>query len=80
MKKTARNQATKAEYNTYVLKEERDFEILQKCKALQEKNLDTCDARVICLIKTQLEDDWRTPLLKELKKTEKKYSHVNSLF
>lgn len=66
-------EVSKKEREKYVLKEKRDFEILQKCKELTRKKLASCEARVIHLIKTQLKDDWREPLLTELKRIEKKY-------
>ncbi|HJX50306.1 hypothetical protein A3K73_00340 [Candidatus Pacearchaeota archaeon RBG_13_36_9] len=64
---------TKSEKKKYVLKEKRDLEILGKCKALEKKKLSKSDKILVKLIKTQLEDDWRNPLLKAVNKLVKKY-------
>lgn len=50
----------------YLLKEERDYDILERIYALELMPLAPEDARVVALIRTQLEHDWRTPLLTEL--------------
>ncbi|MFA4945979.1 MAG: hypothetical protein WC607_00350 [Candidatus Micrarchaeia archaeon] len=50
-----------------------DVEILSKCKSLEKTNPSKQDAATIKLIKSQLEDDWRKPLLKELNRLSKKY-------
>ncbi len=61
------------EKNRYVLSEERDFEILSGCNELQQQKLSKNNREFINLIKSQLEEDWRTPLLAKLKQIEKKY-------
>ena len=48
----------------------KDIEILRRCNRL-EKNAGQ-DADIIKLIKSQLEEDWRRPLLKKLKALGKK--------
>ena len=65
---------TKTERKKYPLPEERDYEILFKCKQLEKKKLTKEDKLLVKLIKTQLEDDWRFPLLKKLNHFLKKYS------
>jgi len=57
----------------YLLLEERDKKILEKCKHLEKSKLTKEDKHTIELIKTQLERDWRKPLLKALNKLERKY-------
>lgn len=57
----------------YVLKEERDFEILDKCKQLEKKRLTKEDKFWVRFLKTQLEDDWRKPLLRVLNGLLRKY-------
>ena len=58
----------------YILKEKRDFEILEKCKELEKKKLTKDDKLLVRFLKTQLEDNWRKPLLKVLNGLLKKYS------
>lgn len=67
-------EATSSDKRKYVLPEERDFEILDKCKRLEKINLTKEDKYLVNFIKTQLIDDWRKPLLKELNLLLKKYS------
>ncbi len=55
----------------YVLKEKHDLEILALCNELEAKRLSKSNRKLVKLIKTQLEEDWRTPLLNVLKKIEK---------
>lgn len=62
-----------ADKRKYVLPKKRDFEILLKCKVLKKRKLSKQDAASVKLIKTQLENDWRTPLLKELNRILLKY-------
>ncbi|MBI4019886.1 MAG: hypothetical protein HY367_01025 [Candidatus Aenigmarchaeota archaeon] len=50
-----------------------DFEILAKCKRLEKMRLAKEDTYLVSLIKTQLECDWRRPLLKALDKLIGKY-------
>lgn len=57
----------------YVLKESKDEEILLKCKKLETMELEKQDKSLVKLIKTQLEDDWRTPLVKEIEILLRKY-------
>jgi hypothetical protein len=60
---------TKTERKKYIFKEKRDFEILKKIKILEKrKNLTKKEKTIIKFMRTQLEDDWRQPLLKLLDK------------
>ncbi|MFA4819993.1 MAG: hypothetical protein WC613_03490 [Candidatus Aenigmatarchaeota archaeon] len=63
---------SKHELKKYVLLTDKDVEILKICNML-EKKASNEDKYIIRLIKTQLAEDWRTPILKELKKLQKKY-------
>ena len=65
---------TPLEKKKYVLSKEADFEILAKCKKLEKLKLLEKDRFLIKFIKTQLEADWRKPLLKELNHIYKKYN------
>lgn len=57
----------------YVLKEHRDYQILDQIYKLEKCKLSAEDKRTIKLIRTQLEHDWRKPLQKILAKLVKKY-------
>lgn len=63
---------TAAEKRRYVLSTNADFEILSRCKQLEKKRLTNEDKYVVKLIKTQLVDDWRAPLIRTLNKLLKK--------
>lgn len=63
----------KKEREKYVLSTHRDFEILRKCKELEKMKLSKQDKALVKFIKTQLERDWRKPVLKELERLFKKY-------
>jgi len=56
------------EKKKYMLPTDADFEILAKCKQLEKSNLTDDDRVFVNFIKTQLEEDWRKPLLKMLNK------------
>lgn len=64
---------TSAEKKKYVLSTNTDFEILAKCKQLEKLKLLKEDRNLVKFIKTQLEYDWRKPLLKTLNHLLKKY-------
>lgn len=57
----------------YALSTDIDFEILDKCKKLESLNLKSEDGDMVHLIKTQLEDDWRKPLVAKLNQLLRKY-------
>jgi len=62
-----------AEKKQYVLSTDTDFEILAKCNDLEKLNLDLKDRKLVELIKTQLEEDWRKSLIGSLNQLMKKY-------
>jgi hypothetical protein len=68
---------TTREKKKYLLPTDRDLEILAKCKLLEKSDLTDNDRVFVKFIKTQLEEDWRTPLLKMLNKLLKKYKVAN---
>ncbi|MDP3948162.1 MAG: hypothetical protein Q8P87_00455 [bacterium] len=65
---------TSSDKKKYVLPEDRDFEILDKCKRLEKSKLIQEDKHLVKYIKTQLREDWRKPLLVELNRLLRKYS------
>lgn len=73
-KLTKRFKVTPSEKKKYVLLTDDDFEILAKCKQLEKLKLTKEDRFLVKLIKTQLEDDWRKPLLKKVNLLLKKYN------
>jgi hypothetical protein len=68
-----RFKATAAERKRYVLSKNTDLEILARIKELEKAGLTSYDKHLIKLMRTQLEADWRKPLLKELERLLKKY-------
>lgn len=68
-----RFKATPTEKKKYVLSLDTDFEILAKCKQLEKLKLTKEDKRLVKLIKTQLEENWRKSLLRMLTQLLKKY-------
>jgi len=62
-----------SEKKKYVLSTDSDFEILAKCKQLEKLKLTKEDRLLVKLIKTQLKDDWRRPILKTLNQLLKRY-------
>ena len=68
-----KDQLTNEEKRKYLLPTETDAEILFLCKKLEKLDLSEEDKLLVELIKTQLEKDWRTPLLEKLREIEKKY-------
>jgi hypothetical protein len=69
---------TSAEKKRYILSTDTDLEILLKCKQLEKEKLTREDRFLVKFIKTQLEDDWRKPLIKTLNNLLKKYKLKNS--
>lgn len=57
----------------YVLKEDRDYKILGLVYELEKCKLSAEDKLIVALIRTQLEHDWRKPLLKYLGQLLRKY-------
>ena len=73
--KTMKNfSLNKAEKKKYVMSTDVDHEILRKIKQLERLPLTEEDSDTLKLIKSQLEHDWRKPLLKALEKIGMKYS------
>ena len=62
-----------AEKKKYVLATDVDFEVLDTCKKLEKLKLSKEDKELVALIKTQLKEDWRKPLVKKLNQVYKKY-------
>ncbi len=65
---------TDQEEKDYLLPNEEDYEILSKVKFLEGKELTDHDKEILSLIKTQLKDDWRSPILDKLNEILQKYS------
>lgn len=65
---------TEEEKKKYVLKTEQDYDILRKIKQLEKKKLSNADKELVTFLRTQLEEDWRTPMIKQLDELLKKYS------
>jgi hypothetical protein len=57
----------------YLLSREEDYEILAKVRQLESKDLTDNDKEVVRLILTQLEEEWREPLLNKLNELLEKY-------
>jgi len=64
---------SKEEKRKYVLADKQDYEILTKIHQLEKLSLSPDDKEFINFIRTQLEKDWRTPILKVLNNLLKKY-------
>lgn len=65
---------TSEEEQKYLLPTENDYEILAKIKALETYPLTKEDKTIVGLIKSQLQEEWRKPLLSELNNLIKTYS------
>lgn len=57
----------------YIMSTDEDYIILGKIYQLERKRLSATDKRMVNFIRTQLEHDWRLPLIKHLDKLIKKY-------
>ena len=57
----------------YILADKEDFLILEKIYKLEQKKLSPEDKKLVKFLRTQLEEDWRTPLINFLDKLLKKY-------
>jgi len=62
---------TEQEKKDYPLKLEIDQDIFMRIKELEKKNLNPEDKKMLIFIKTQMEANWRKPLVTELEKIEK---------
>lgn len=65
--------ATESDKKKYLLPKEEDLEILDKSKRLEKLSLTDEDKYLVKLIKTQLLENWRKPLLRELNLLLQKY-------
>lgn len=74
-KLTKKFEVTKNEGNKYVLSTDIDYEILAICKQLEKQKLSNQDKLLVQMIKTQLDADWRTPLIKILRNLKRKYPY-----
>jgi len=54
--------------NKYKLPTKEDHDILAKCEQLEKLKLNVKDKALVALVKSQLEDDWRKPLIETLNK------------
>ena len=61
------------EAKKYVLSTDADYAILAKIRQLEQQNLSAADKEILEFIRTQLELDWRSPILTKLDKLLKKY-------
>ena len=59
----------------YVLGEERDYKILEQIYKLEKCKLTPEDKNILKFARTQLEHDWRKPLIKFLDKLTEKYKN-----
>lgn len=66
---------TKSEKTKYVMSTDEDYEILDKIKQLEKLMLKKEDRYFIKFLRTQLEHDWRKPILAELNKLLRKYKN-----
>ena len=57
----------------YVLSTDQDYEILGKIKQLEKQKLSNEDKKLVKFIRTQLKNDWRTPIMKLLDSILRKY-------
>lgn len=65
--------ASNEELQKYVLSTAADYEILSKIHQLEKQNLSSGDKELVQLIKTQLELDWRSPIVAKLDELLQKY-------
>lgn len=65
---------TKTEKNKYMLATYQDYKILTKVKQLEKLNLNKQEKLLIKLVKSQLEQDWRKGLIREINKILRKYN------
>jgi len=64
---------TSYEKRKYLLKEKNDLVMLSKIKKLEKYQLNEKDKEIIKLIRTQLEKEWRIPLIRYLNKLSNRY-------
>ena len=54
----------KTDKKKLLLEEDRDYEILEKIYLLEKKKLTKDQKELVRFLKSQLQDDWRKPLLR----------------
>lgn len=64
---------TEEEEKEFLLPNEEDYKVLSIVKNLESKDLSDNDTEIVKMIKTQLQADWREPLLSKLKQLLQKY-------
>ena len=72
-KLTKKINITKSESKKYVLSIDLDYLILEKIKLLEKKSLKKDDKIFVKFIRSQLEHEWRKPLLRTLNSLLSKY-------
>lgn len=72
-KLTKKFKVSTTENRKYVLSTNTDFDILAKCKHLEKMKLSKKDREFVRFVKTQLEHDWRKPIIRELDKLMREY-------
>ena len=65
---------TTEEKKKYPLPLNEDYIILSLCRELEQRALSAADRQLVALAKTQLEHEWRTHLIKTLRKLKEKYT------
>ena len=71
---TVKHKVTAQEMKRYVLSTDTDFKILAICKQIEKLRLSNHDKELVKLIKTQLEQEWRKPLVQQLNKLMRRYA------
>lgn len=69
-----KNEVSLEEANQYVLVTDTDYVILGKIHQLEKQNLSATDIEFVWFIRTQLELDWRSPILVKLDELLSKYT------
>lgn len=64
---------TPIEKKKYLMVNEKDYEILSKIRQLEKLKLSKEDKYLVGLVRTRLENDWRTPLARALDNLLRKY-------
>lgn len=64
---------TTYEKKNYVLNDKKNLLILSKIKEVEKNKLNEKDKEIVRLIRTQLKQDWQTPLVNYLNKLLRKY-------
>lgn len=75
-KLTKQFNVSEEEIKNYVLSTDEDYKILSLCKKLETQALTQEDKDLVALIKSQLEHEWRRPLMKKLKELPKRYKEM----